>query len=148
MTVSRDSQLLSKKGVVTMKGNNTNNTVLSNPDFIEEIEARWDLTFAEVIEMYFRDDEWDIDDICKFVSDSIKFDVPLADILWFAEWEPDMLRLIERAYQPYGYFEIFEDWDAYLAEEFDYFDNDPHQPLDAMVTVDAGLSGVWYVQTC
>lgn len=130
-----------------MKGTN-NNTVLSNPDFLDEIEARWDLTFAEVIEMYVCDDEWDIDDICKFVSDSIKFYVPLADILWFAEWEPDMLRLIERAYQPHGYFEIFPDWDAYIEAAFDCWDDDPYQPFDGIVTCDAGLSGVWYVQTC
>ena len=120
-----------------MNGNNTN--YQTNLDFIDEIEARWDLTFAEVIEMYIRDDEWDIDDICKFVSDSIKFDVPLTDILWFCEWYPDMLRFIERAYQPYSYFEIF-------AEGFDCYDDDPYQPYDAYVFVDAGLSGVWYVQ--
>lgn len=115
-----------------MKGNNTN-TVLSANQLIKLLH---DLDGTE----------YQVNDVEQFVADTIEFDVPLSDIRWFYEWEPVMLCLIERAYQPHGYFEIFPDWDAYIEAAFDCWDDDPHQPFDGTVTEDAGLSGVWYVQ--
>lgn len=85
-------------------------------------------------------------DVQEFVEDTEKFKVPFDDIEWFIEWQPELLPCIEYAYKPYGYFEIFEDWDAYLKAGYDYHENDPYQPLDATVVEDAGLSGVWYIQ--
>ena len=90
--------------------------------------------------------EFQPNDVQEFVEDTEKFDVPFDDIEWFIRWYPEYLRCIERAYEPHGYFYIFEDWDAYIAEEFDYYDDDPYQPLDATVFEDACLSGVWYIQ--
>lgn len=116
-----------------MKGNNTNNTVLSNLDMIELLHE-------------LDGTEYQLDDVEQFVADTIEFDVPFSDILWFLEWEPVVLHFIECAYKPYGYFEVFTDWDAYIAEDFECWDDDPYQPLGAIVESDAGLSGVWYVQ--
>ena len=115
-----------------MKGTN-NNTVLSKSDLIELLHE-------------LDGTEYQLNDVEQFVADTIEFDVPFSDILWFREWEPVMLHLIERAYKPYGYFEIFHDWDAYIEAGFDCWDDDPYQPFDGTVTEDAGLSGVWYVQ--
>lgn len=116
-------------------GNNINRRVLSNAEIIELLHE-------------LDDTEWALRDVEQFVADTIKRNVPLTDILWFSEWEPGMLWFIERAYQPYGYYEVFADWDAYIEAAFDCWDNDPYQPFDGIVTCDAGLSGVWYVQTC
>lgn len=103
---------------------------------------------SELIELLHELDgtEWQLDDVEQFVDDTIEFDVPFSDIFWFIEWEPELLPCIERAYKPYGYFEIFPDWDAYIEAAFDCWDDDPYQPFDGTVTDDAGLSGVWYVQ--
>lgn len=85
-------------------------------------------------------------DVQEFVEYTEEFGVPFDDIEWFIRWIPELLPCIEYSYKPYGYFEIFEDWDAYIAAGYDCHDDDPYQPLDATVVEDAGLSGTWYIQ--
>lgn len=113
---------------------NTNNNAVSVSELIELLHELDDTLYTV--------------DVDQFVADTIKFDVPFSDIAWFLQWCPEALWCIENAYKPYGYFHIFENWDAYLAEGFDYYNDDPHQPIGAVVFTDAGLSGVWYVQMC
>lgn len=90
-------------------------------------------------------DEFRPNDVQQFIEDIEECNVPFSDIDWFITWYPELLHHIERACYGYLYFEIFEDWDAYLAEGYEYYEGDPYQPLDAIVVEDAGLSGVWYI---
>lgn len=92
--------------------------------------------------------EWEVKDVESFLNDCETYEVPLDDIAWFLWYDFGALMLLDRyAFKWGGYFEIFPDWDAYLAEDFECYDDDPYQPLDAYVVVDAGLSGVYYIQT-
>lgn len=104
------------------------------------------LSTCEMVEL-IEELPWEFrpNDVQQFVEDIEENGVPFSDIEWFITWYPELLRHIERACYGYNYFEIFEDWDAYLAEGFDCYEGDPYQPLDATVVVDAGLSGVWYI---
>lgn len=80
-----------------------------------------------------------------FMRECDERDILGNDIEWFITWYPELLPVIEHAFDTFGYMCIFEDWDAYLAAGFDYYEDDPYQPLDAIVVEDAGLSGVWYI---
>lgn len=87
--------------------------------------------------------------VTLFVRECEEQGIPFSDIHWFIEWEPAMLRKIERQFSWYGFYKIFSDWEEYLKELEEgldeCFDNDPYQPYNGYVVNDAGLSGVWYI---
>lgn len=125
---------------------NNNRRVLSNAEIIE---GQSYLTVDDIIELLNELDDEFRPNSALLVRYAIEQDVPLSDILWFAEWDPAMLRFIEFNLSDYrGFLRIFNDWDAYIQELEDGLDDygdDPMYPYNGYVSCDAGLSGVWYV---